>query len=82
MHDDVAAMPIYYAILDNLTSALVKRVRLSLTTLVSAYAEVVIASANLGQNISSSLPSLGLLDHPMQVQGLNQAFTHQIPLMN
>lgn len=82
VHNDVVAFPIYYAALDNLTSALVKRMLLPLTTLVSAYAEAIIASAYLGHNISGPLPSLGLVAHPMQVQGLNQAFAHQTPLMN
>lgn len=71
LHNDAAALPVYYAALDNLTLASVKRMCPSLTTLVTAYVEAIVGSANLGQNISGLLPSLGLVAHPMQIQGLN-----------
>lgn len=67
LHNDAGALPVYYAVLDNLTSALVKRMCLPLTTLVTAYVEAVVASADLGQNISGPLPSLGSVAHPMQI---------------
>lgn len=65
LHNDVAALPVYYAALDNLMLALVKRMQLPPTSLVAAYKEAVVASADLGQNISGPLPSLGLVAHPM-----------------
>lgn len=82
LHNDITNLPVYYATLDNLTSALVKMMQPPPASLVAAYKKAVVASADLGQNISSSLPSLGPIAHLMQIQGLNQAFAHQTPLMN
>lgn len=48
MHNDVTALPIYYAVLDNVTSTFVKRMHPPLTTLIASYVEAVIVSANLG----------------------------------
>lgn len=44
IHNDVATLPVYYVALDNLMLALVKRMHLPLTSLVTAYSEVVVAS--------------------------------------
>lgn len=63
--NDVATLVVYYATLDNLIAALVKRMRPPPTRLVDAYARAVIASTNLGQNISGLLPSLGPVAHLM-----------------
>lgn len=82
MPNDVVSFPVYYATLDNLTGALVKRMQPPLPRLVDTYVEVVIGSANFGQNISGPLPSLGRVVHPLQIQGLTQALQHQMPLMN
>lgn len=46
--NDVAALPIYYETLDNLTATLVRRMWLAPTRLVDAYAEAVIANTDLG----------------------------------
>lgn len=67
LRNDVVALPFYYTALDNLTSVLVKRIRPALTTLVTAYTEAVVASVDLGQNISGPLPSLGLVAYLMQI---------------
>lgn len=48
LHNDAAALPVYYAALDNLTSALVKRMHLPPPSLVTAYTEAIVASAYLG----------------------------------
>lgn len=82
MLNDVVSIPIYYTTLDNLTAALVKRMQPPLTRLVNTYANVIISSIDLGKKISGLMPSLGLVAHLMQVQGLNQEFTHYMPLMN
>lgn len=65
VHNDFVALPIYYETLENLTSTLVKRMHPLLTSLVTTYAKAVVASTDLGKNISSPLPSLGLVAHPM-----------------
>lgn len=74
--NDVVSLPVYYIALDNLTATLVKIMQPPLTRLVEAYEEAIITSTDLGLKFFGLLPSLGLVAHLMQAQGLIQAFAH------
>jgi len=80
--DQAAALPIYYAALDKLTSMFARRANPVPASLAAAYAAAVEVSTQLGQTTSGPLNHMGPVAMPNQIPMINHALANRTPVMN